>query len=131
MIVMHSVPPTNVGAALYRQVYQREQVLAPSHRELLPVIWDMGILPDVRVLGPSDFIVERARFANREEAIAAALPGHFSDDEAAQTRDRLTAHFDELWSPAEGGYMRKPIGTSEGISRVLLITWETRQGRLR
>jgi len=76
MIVMHSVPPTNVGAALYRQVYQREQVLAPSHRELLPVIWDMGILPDVRVLGPSDFIVERARFANREEAIAAAVPGN-------------------------------------------------------
>jgi hypothetical protein len=126
MIVMHSVPPTNVGAALYRQVHQREPALAPSHRELLPVLWNMGILPEVRVLGPSDFIVERARFASREEAIAAAIPGHFGGDEAEQIRARLTAHFDELWSPANGGYMRKPIGTAEGISRVLLITWETR-----
>ena len=125
MIVMHSVPPTNVGAALYRQVHQREQALAPSHRELLPVLWDMGILPEVRVLGPSDFIVERARFATRQEAIEAVLPAGQDASELEAPRQRLEQHFDELWSPVEGGYMRRPIGTAAGISRVLLITWET------
>ena len=125
MIVMHSVPPTNVGAALYRQVHQREQALAPSHRELLPVLWDMGILPEVRVLGPSDFIVERARFATRQEAIEAVLPAGQDASALQATRQRLEQHFEELWSPVEGGYMRRPVATAAGISRVLLITWET------
>src|SRR5437763_564923 len=31
-------------------VYGEEQVAAPGHRELLPVLWELGILPDVHVL---------------------------------------------------------------------------------
>jgi hypothetical protein len=127
MIVMHSVPPTNVGARLSRYVNDREQALAPSHRELLPVVWDLGILPEVRVLGPSDFIVERARYDSRETAIASALPLNREPGELDRIRERLEAHFDELFVEAPDGFMRKPVGTEAGVSRVLLITWETRR----
>ena len=129
MIVMHSVPPTNVGSVLYRYMNGREQALAPSHRELLPVLWDLGILPDVRVLGPSDFIVERARFATRDDAIASALPANRDAEASERIRRTLEAHFDELFVEAPDGFMRKPVGTEAGISRVLLITWQPKRSR--
>jgi len=91
MIVMHSIPPTNIGAHVQRLVRGTEPALAPSHRELLPVLWDMGLLPDVHVLGPSDFIVERARFGSREEAIQSALPAQMG---------RSEEHTSELQSPS-------------------------------
>ena len=84
--------------------------MAPSHRELLPVLWDMGILPEVRVLGPSDFIIERTRYATREDAVAAALPASLDGADGDETRARLEAHFEEIWSPAsdDSGFMRGP-----------------------
>lgn len=127
MIVMHSVPPTNVGALLFKYINEQEQALAPSHRELLPVLWDLGFLPEVRVLGPSDFIVERARYDSRETAIASVMPSDRDASELERIRQRLEAHFGELFVEAADGYMRKPIGTEAGISRVLLITWETKR----
>src|SRR5262249_5723065 len=117
---MHSVPPTNVGANLYRLLHGKDLALAPGQRELLPVLWDMGILPDVHVLGPSDFIAERARFPGREEAIASVVPGGFQGQERERALATIGSHFDEIFVPAEQGYRRRPIG----ISRVLLITWE-------
>ena len=125
MIVMHSVPPTNVGSPLYKYVNGRELALAPGYRELLPVLWDLGFLPEIRVLGPSDFIAERARFGSRPEIIESALPSD-KDEATLQTiRQTLEAHFDELFVEAPDGYMRKPVGTEAGTSRVLLITWQT------
>jgi hypothetical protein len=118
MIVMHSIPPTNVGAPITRLVQGREPAPAPGFKELLPVLWDSGILPEVRVLGPSDFIAERARFAGREEAIASVLP---RSDTVPDARGNIEAHFDEIFVPsgAGSGYMRR-----RAPSRVLLITWE-------
>jgi hypothetical protein len=122
MIVLHSVPPRNVGADLYRYVYGRERPLDPGYQELLPVLWEMGLLPDVRVLGPSDFIAERERYPDRDRAIAAVLPKQLDAESTAQARRTLADHFDELFVPApEGGYRRRP----NGASRVLLLTWET------
>jgi len=121
MVIMHSIPPTNIGANLHRLVYGREPALAPSHRELLPVLWDMGLLPDVRVLGPSDFIVERARFAGREEAIQSALPAQLETSQLEFARENVERHFDEIFMESDGRYRRRPAP-----SRVLLITWETK-----
>jgi hypothetical protein len=122
MIVMHSVPPRNVGVELYRYIYGHDRPLDPGYQELLPVLWEMGLLPDVRVLGPSDFIAEREQYANPDSAIAAVLPKHFDPEPLARARRTLEDHFDELFVPApEGGYRRRPNGSS----RVLLLTWES------
>lgn len=120
MIVMHSLPPTNHGAERFRCVHGHEPALAPGFRELLPVLWDMGILPDVRVLGPSEFIVERERFASRAEAISAVLrSARLEEAEQEGARRRLEAQFDHLFSATGEVYIRRPAGTS----RVMLITW--------
>jgi SAM-dependent methyltransferase len=50
MITLWSVPSPNQSAPLFRLVYGEEQAPAPGHRELLPVLWEMNILPDVCVL---------------------------------------------------------------------------------
>jgi hypothetical protein len=124
MIVMHSVPPRNVGGDLFRYVHDREPIQDPGHRELLPVLWEMGLLPEVRVLGKSDFIAERERYADRDAAITAVLPAGLDEDAAARARGAVDQHFDELFIPGEdGGYRRRPIENS----RVLLITWDTTQ----
>ena len=48
LITLWSVPSPNQSAPpSFRLVYGEEQAPAPGHRELLPVLWDMGILPDV------------------------------------------------------------------------------------
>lgn len=50
MVTVWSVPNPNQDAKLFRLVYDDEQEALPGHRELLPVLWEMGILPDLRVL---------------------------------------------------------------------------------
>src|SRR5205807_448790 len=122
MIVMHSVPPRDIGSDLARLIYGDVMARDPGYRELLPVLWDMGLLPDVRVLGPSDFIAERERYADCDEALAATVPGRLEISAASRARAAVEAHFDALFVPTpDGGYRRRP----NGASRVLLITWET------
>ena len=53
MILVWSEPPPNRGADLFRRVYGEPLAPMPGHRELLPVLWDMGVLPDARVLPAS------------------------------------------------------------------------------
>jgi len=121
MIVMHSVPPRNVGGDLTRVVSGHQPPPDPGFRELLPVLWDLGLIPDVRVLGPSDFIAERERYASRQEAIERSVPARLAAEAAARARSAVADHFDELFVPADDGrYRRRP----NGRSRVLLITWE-------
>jgi hypothetical protein len=99
----------------------RDQALDPGHRELLPVLWSMGLLPEVRVLGMSDFIFERERYADREAAMSAVLPTNLDGDSRKVARLAVAQHYDELFVPnPEGGYRRRP----NGVSRDLLITWE-------
>ena len=122
MIVMHSVPPRNRGADLSWYVHGREPTLDPGHRELLPVLWEMGLLPEVRVLGRSDFIAERERYADRDAAMAAVVPAHLEEEAQSRARRAIEEHFDKLFaSTPEGGYRHRP----NGVSRVLLVTWET------
>src|SRR5712691_4688729 len=50
MLTVWSVANPNQSAPLFHLVYGEEQAAAPGYRELLPVLWDMGILPNVHVL---------------------------------------------------------------------------------
>jgi hypothetical protein len=125
MIVIHSVPPRNVGAELFRAIHGHTPIQDPGYRELLPVLWEMGLLPEVRVLGKSDFIAERERYPDREAAVAAVIPARLEKGAADRARQAVDERFDDFFMAAsEGGYRRRPTEDS----RVLLITWETRRG---
>jgi len=81
MITVWSVANPNQNAALFRLVYGAEQAPVPGYRELLPVLWELGILPDVHVL-PGAPQVPGGNMGTRlsqtpEDAVQLALQGQW------------------------------------------------------
>ena len=125
MITVWSELPPNRSARIFRLVYGEEQAILPGHRQLLPVLWDMGLLPDVRVLpGPPWW--ETVVPLTREEAVEQASAGRWlKPEDKDEGRRVIERHFDELFSHGSAGF--SPKWRPE--MRELLITWETQQGR--
>jgi 2-polyprenyl-3-methyl-5-hydroxy-6-metoxy-1,4-benzoquinol methylase len=127
VILVWSEPPPNLRTRPFRLVYGEELEPLPGHRQLLPVLWEMGILPDVRVLPVPPTPVglpPQARYPQTyEEALASALAGQWL---AARDRDRargvIEAHFEELFARTSEGF--RPLWQQD--PRELLITWEPR-----
>ena len=117
-----SVPPPNRDAALFETMMGEPQTLYPGHTELLPVLWEMGILPDVRVL-PEAFAGRGGGGATRAEAIDASIAQFRPRDEEA-ARQRLEAAFDTLFAETPQGF--RPALRPD--TREMLITWETAVG---
>ncbi len=122
ILAIWSIPPPNRSARLFRLVHGEEQELYPGHRELLPVLWEMGILPDIRVL-PSPPWWDVQFHQSRNEALESALWRHqwLRPEDEARARDIIEAHFDQLVQVSTQGI--QPIWRPE--VRELLITWET------
>lgn len=118
MITVWSIPPASQDAALFRAVYGEEQERAPSYRELLPVLWEMDILPDVRVL--PDTFREGPLPRMRDEAIDWALMRLRAENDA-RARAVIEQRFDELFAEDAAGF--RPLWRPD--VRELLITWET------
>ena len=123
MIMVWSEPPPNRGAELFRRVFDEPLAPMPGHRELLPVLWDMGILPDVRVL-PEPSWWEDWHHPTREAAVESVIFGRWSrESDRERARRIFEQQFNELFAPDGNGYRaiwRAPM-------RELLITWETHQ----
>ena len=123
MITVWSEPPPNRGADLFRRVYGEPQAPMCGHRQLLPVLWEMGVLPEVRVL-PDPSWWETWHFPTRDEAVESVLFGRWSREaDRERARELFEEQFDEIFSPDGEGYRaiwRAPM-------RELLITWETKQ----
>ncbi len=119
MIMTWTVPPPNVNADLFRIAFGVEEAPSPGFRELLPVIWELGIAPDVRVFEERFTWPERLP-RDEEAAIRFALSElEPRDEQSARERigaalDRLYERTGELWRPN----WRTP-------SRAMLITWRT------
>ena len=121
MITIWSEPPPNRRAKLFQLVYGEEQAALPGQAQLLPVLWDMGILPDVQVL-PEPPWWENQRPPTREEAVALVLEDRvIKPEDRDRARPLIENHFDELFAPSDAGFV--PQWRSD--MRELLITWET------
>ena len=122
MITVWSEPPPNRRAKLFQMVYGEQQAFLPGHRQLLPVLWDLGILPNVQVLPESPWWEEQ-RPPTREEAVQMVLEDRWLKlEDRDRARSLFESHFDELFAPGEGGY----VPQWRPDMRELLITWETR-----
>lgn len=120
VISVWSVPPPNDAARLFELVHGEPHSPAPDHRDLLPVLWDLGLLPDVRTL-PDEFRAARMRPPTVEDAVKLAVEAA-SGENVPGAPETVRAHFDELFAPSPEGFAprwRRP-------SREMLITWETR-----
>ena len=122
MITVWSEPPPNRRGKLFQLVYGEEQAVLPGHRQLLPVLWDMGILPDVFAMPESPWW-ENERPPTREEAVRMILEDRWlKPEDRGRAGAVIESHFDELFAPSEKGFV--PQWRSD--MRELLITWETR-----
>jgi hypothetical protein len=125
IVLVWSEPPPNQSRGLFRLVYGEDLALLPGHRALLPVLWEMGILPDVRILPLRLTLASLPRQGGyprtAEEAITSTLNGRWL---ARRDRDHarrvIEAHFHELFAESAEGF--RPLWQMD--SREVLITWE-------
>jgi SAM-dependent methyltransferase len=129
MITVWSWPPPSRNAELFRLVYGEEEVRVPGHRELLPVLWEMNILPDVRLLPLAPQALNQRSARTRDEAPAAAADmlgneqwAHWpvSADLHERVRRVIAPRFEEFFEETPDGF--RPRWTRP--ARELLITWE-------
>jgi hypothetical protein len=113
-----AVPPPNRHASLFELAHALPQALVPGHRELLPVLWDMGILPDVLVL-PEPFAWPETLPGSRADAVRFAL-AQARATAITGAAERVEAQFESLFSEARGTCTPLWRPAAHG----LLITWK-------
>jgi 2-polyprenyl-3-methyl-5-hydroxy-6-metoxy-1,4-benzoquinol methylase len=130
MITVWSVANPNQNATLFHLVYGEEPVGVPGYRELLPVLWELDILPDVHVL-PGVPAVPGGNMGARlpqtlEDAVQLGLQGQWLGHQDHERAHRLIEErFSELFAPSPEGF--RLLWRQE--AREMLITWETNQRR--
>jgi hypothetical protein len=119
-ILVSNEPPPNSVRDIFQLVHGVQQAQVPGHRELLPALWEMGLLPDVRIL-PALPGAGRGALPTREHAIESVANSPIRvGTSPEELRSIVEAHFDDLFLPREGGWAL----TTTADSRSLLITWE-------
>lgn len=126
ILTVWSVPPPNRRAPLYRLLYGEAQEWAPGYRELLAVLWDMDILPDVRVL-PNPPWWDTEMPETYDQAVVLALQSRWlAPQDEQRMRHLVETHFQTLFVSDNGGL--RPLWRAD--ARELLITWQTHQKRM-
>ena len=109
------------GKDLYRLMYGEDFAKWPAHQEILPVLWEMGLLPEVFVMPRSRL----ARTTNQQspESYVATMgpPGWLPPQDIDRFREVALAHFDAVFITTGSGYSWSDSATDQR----LLITWET------
>ncbi len=125
LIAVWSIPPPNRSARLFRLVHGEKQEPYPGYQELLPVLWQMGLLPEIRVL-PSPPWWDVQFYQSRDEALESAIGRQqwLGPKNAALARAIIESHFDELFQTTSQGI--QPVWRPK--VRELLITWEKDKG---
>ena len=126
IITLWSVAGPMLNARLFNMVYGEEQAMVPNHSHLLPALWEMGILPDVRFLPHGihfNGVPQLPEFpGSKEDAVEVALAGIWL---APHHRDRgekvVRENFEELFQREPEGFVPQWLPDA----RQVLITWET------
>ena len=120
IIAIWSEPPPYRNAELFRLIYGEDQAPVSGQPELLAALWEMGILPDVRVL-PEIPWWEVEFPKTKDASIQKVLDGSWLDPaDHERARNAIESRFDDLFAASPAGYRplwRKPM-------REVLVTWE-------
>jgi len=129
MICVWSWPPPCRNASLYESFYGEEERIAPSYRELLPALWELDILPELRVLPATPSSVRGGTPQTREEAISSAIDAILNEQWAhwpprPEQKERARAFVEprvgDLFEQTDSGFRPRWVRPA----RELLITWE-------
>jgi hypothetical protein len=127
LITVNSVPGPSFQRVLYQLVHGEAEEVVPGHVELINVIWELGILPDIRILPQPT--VPFAPAPSRDAAIAgviARFPGEqwgwwgLGSDLEQRLRVILESRFDELFAAGPEGFIPRYLRPG----REILITWQ-------
>jgi hypothetical protein len=135
LVTVNSPPPPSWQRVLYHLVHNETEEVVPGHVELTNVLWEMGILPDIRVLPfnsarPNPIIPA----PTRETAIGGALVRFGGDqwtlwpmgsDLEQRLQGILETRFDELFAVGPDGFIPRWITPG----REILITWRPSEDR--
>jgi SAM-dependent methyltransferase len=128
IVTVNSPPPPSWQRVLFRLVHGEPEEVVPGHVELVGALWELGILPDIRVL-PLHAARPIVPAPTREAAIAARVASFGGDqwtfwpmepDLERRLRSVLETRFDELFAASPEGFVPRFITPG----REILITWE-------
>ena len=128
LITVNDPPPPSWQRVLFQLVHGEAEVVVPGHVELVNVLWELGILPDFRVL-PLHAARPLVPAPTREAAIAARVAGFGGDqwalwplkpDLEQRLRAVLESRFGDLFTSGPEGFVPRFITPG----REILITWE-------
>jgi hypothetical protein len=128
LITVNSPPPPSWQRALFDLVHGETEEVVPGHVELVNVLWELGILPDIRVL-PLHAATPIIPAPTRETAVDGAVARFGGDqwtfwalgsDLEQRLRSILEARFDELFAAGHDGFSPRWITPGHEI----LITWQ-------
>mgnify|MGYP001161064436 FL=1 len=125
IINLSSIAGPMLNSKLFMMVYGEEQALVPSYTHLLPALWEMGILPDVRFLPRGTFydgVPKLPEFPQtKEDAVEVALAGVWLARQHRERADTVVREkFDELFQQDSDGFIPQWLPEI----RQVLITWE-------
>ena len=131
LITVNSPPSPSWHRVLYQLVHEEPEEVVPGHVELMNVLWERGLLPDVRVLPrslPSAFSVPAP---TREAAIAAVVRAidqwtfwPWGAELEQRLRRLVETRFEELYAAVPEGFLARWLT----LGHELLITWEPNTG---
>ena len=130
LLTVNSPPPPSMSRDVYHLIHGEPEEVVPGHVELMNVLWELGIEPDLRMLPHST--VPTPFFPTREAAVQAAIARitgaqwafwPLSPEQEARLRQVLEARFDELFPRTDQGYTFGWVDPG----REVLITWEPRR----
>jgi hypothetical protein len=122
IIGLGSPPPPTQQAVLFEAAYGEPELSPPGHELLLPVLWSLGILPDVRVMELLPSLVGSTPLASEDEALTLAIGTLRASPDDAALRERLRARFDTLFTRTPDGFL--PAWPRRIMQ--LIVTWPTR-----
>jgi SAM-dependent methyltransferase len=127
LMTINNPPQPSQHRILYEQVHGEPEEIAPGHQELLNVLWEMDILPDVQVL-PLPTITP-SPVASREAAISGAMERlknaqwsfwPLAPDVEQRLCGLMERRFDDFFTSNADGFMPRWITPG----REILITWQ-------
>jgi hypothetical protein len=113
-------------------VHGETEEVVPGHVELVNVLWELGVLPDIRVL-PLHTASPIIPAPTREAAIAGAVVRFGGDqwtfwplgaDLEQRLRHLLETRFEEFFAADPNGFIPRWITPG----REILITWQPNRG---
>ena len=112
--------PGDMGSLLRRVVLGESPPRWPGLPELAAVLWEMGLLPEIRPLPDEPWWLTDAE-RNLSDAAAVDLAMRWLDAEDDQTRAAVSDKLEQVFERAPGGLTPRWLSQP----RTALLTWET------